>query len=66
MPPEKMDSAIRAVGRTPWQRTTLYGDVPAERRVAGRAAAPLADIRLPAAGKRARVGSRAKAAAMAG
>lgn len=62
MPPERMEIAIRAVRRTPWQRTTLYGDVPSERRAVGRQAAPLADVRLPAAGKRARTGSRAEAA----
>ena len=25
MPPERMEEAIRAIGRTPRQRTTLYG-----------------------------------------
>ena len=32
LPPEAMEEAIRALGRTPRQRTTLYGDPPDERR----------------------------------
>jgi FO synthase len=32
MPPERMEEAIRAIGRTPRQRTTLYGTPAAERR----------------------------------
>jgi FO synthase len=32
MPPEAMEALIRANGRTPRQRTTLYADAPAERR----------------------------------
>ncbi len=43
MPPEAMEALIRANGRTPRQRTTLYGDAPAERRAASFAAAPLAE-----------------------
>jgi FO synthase len=31
MTPARMESIIRSIGRTPRQRTTLYGDVPAER-----------------------------------
>jgi FO synthase len=31
MPPERMEEAIRAIGRVPRQRTTLYGTPPAER-----------------------------------
>jgi FO synthase len=31
MPPERMEAAIRAIGRVPRQRTTLYGEPPAER-----------------------------------
>jgi FO synthase len=31
MPPEAMEAAIRAAGRVPRQRTTLYGEPPAER-----------------------------------
>src|SRR4029079_10769637 len=42
MPPEAMEALIRANGRTARQRTTLYGDAPAERRAASFAAASLA------------------------
>ncbi len=42
MTPARMEALIRGVGREPLQRTTLYADAPAERRVAARAAAPLA------------------------
>jgi len=41
MPPEAMEEAIRAVGRSPRQRTTLYGCAPAERTAASFGAAPL-------------------------
>ena len=34
MPPEQMEALIRADGRMPRQRTTLYGDAPDERRAA--------------------------------
>jgi len=43
MPPEAMEALIRDAGRTPRQRTTLYGEVPAERRAASFGAAPLAE-----------------------
>ncbi|HKC21650.1 MAG TPA: 5-amino-6-(D-ribitylamino)uracil--L-tyrosine 4-hydroxyphenyl transferase CofH [Gaiellaceae bacterium] len=43
LPPEAMEELIRAAGRTPRQRTTLYGEVPAERRAASFAAPPLAE-----------------------
>jgi FO synthase len=43
MPPERMEEAIRAAGRVPRQRTTLYGMPPAERTQASFGAAPLAD-----------------------
>jgi FO synthase len=43
MPPEQMEEAIRAIGRVPHQRTTLYGDAPAERRRASLGAPPLAE-----------------------
>jgi FO synthase len=43
LPPEAMERLIRANGRTPRQRTTLYADAPAERRAASFAAAPLAE-----------------------
>jgi FO synthase len=43
LPPEGMEAAIRAVGRTPRQRTTLYGEPPADRRQASFGAPPLAE-----------------------
>jgi FO synthase len=43
MPPERMEELIRASGRTPRQRTTLYGEPPGERRSASFGAAPLAE-----------------------
>jgi FO synthase len=43
MPPEGMEAMIRAAGRIPRQRTTLYGDVPEERRRASFGAPPLAE-----------------------
>jgi FO synthase len=42
MPPEQMEATIRSIGREPWQRTTLYGDVRHERSAASFGAAPLA------------------------
>src|SRR4051812_16465015 len=39
-PPEAMEELIRTAGRTPRQRTTLYGEVPEERRAASFGAAP--------------------------
>jgi FO synthase len=42
MPPERMESLIRALGREPAQRTTLYGGPPAERIAATFGAPPLA------------------------
>ena len=42
-PPEAMEDLIRSAGRIPRQRTTLYGDVPEDRRQASFAAAPLAE-----------------------
>jgi FO synthase len=41
--PEGMEALIRASGRVPRQRTTLYGDAPVERRAASFGAAPLAE-----------------------
>jgi FO synthase len=41
--PEAMEALIRASGRIPRQRTTLYADAPAERRTASFAAAPLTE-----------------------
>jgi FO synthase len=42
-PPESMEELIRSAGRSPRQRTTLYGDVSEERRLASFGAAPLAE-----------------------
>ena len=41
--PEQMEALIRASGRVPRQRTTLYADVPAERRRASFGAPPCAE-----------------------
>jgi FO synthase len=46
-PPERMEEVIRAAGRTPRQRTTLYADAPRERVAASFAAAPLAPADPP-------------------
>ena len=54
-PPAAMEEAIRSLGRTPRQRTTLYEDAPAERRLASMHAAPLAEVVLTPAAKLARV-----------
>jgi FO synthase len=43
MPPEAMEALIRASGRTPRQRTTLYADSSEERRAASFGASPLAE-----------------------
>ena len=42
--PERMDTLIASIGRTPRQRTTLYKDVPADRRLASYGAAELAPL----------------------
>src|SRR3954453_2747815 len=47
MPPERMEALIRASGRTPRQRTTLYADAPPERVGASFGAAPLAEPTNP-------------------
>ena len=47
MPPERMEAMIRAAGRIPRQRTTLYGDPPEERVRASFDAAPLAEPSNP-------------------
>jgi FO synthase len=41
--PEAMEATIRAIARTPRQRTTLYADAPPERREASFGAAPLVE-----------------------
>jgi FO synthase len=43
LPPERMEALIRWAGRHPRQRTTVYGDAPAERVRASFGAAPLAE-----------------------
>jgi FO synthase len=43
LPPEQMEEAIRAAGRRPRQRTTLYGTPPADRVAASFGAPPLAE-----------------------
>jgi FO synthase len=49
MPPDDMETLIRAQGRTPRQRTTLYGDAPEDRYAASFDAAPLLEpINTPA------------------
>jgi FO synthase len=45
--PEGMDSAIRAIGRSPQQRTTLYGEPPPEQQRRSFGASPLAEPRNP-------------------
>ncbi len=52
--PELMEAQIRAAGRQPRMRTTLYGDVAPERRHAAFNAAPLAEVRGASAGKKQR------------
>ena len=42
-PPEVLEAAIRALGRTPRQRTTLYGEPPAEQVERSFGAPPLAE-----------------------
>jgi FO synthase len=48
-PPEAMEAAIRAIGRTPSQRTTLYGEPPCDRIAASFGAAPLEEPLNPPA-----------------
>jgi FO synthase len=49
MPPEAMEELISGIGRTPRQRTTLYGDAPPARKAASFAAAPLTEpVNTPA------------------
>ena len=47
MPPERMEEAIRALGRTPRQRTTLYGTPEPDRTRLSFGAPPLAEPRNP-------------------
>ena len=46
LPPAEMERIITSIGRIPRQRTTLYADVPAERRGAWADAAPLLPLVL--------------------
>jgi FO synthase len=57
MAPERMEALIAGLGRTPRQRTTLYGPVPAERRIASLAAPPLEAASQTPAAKRSRRGT---------
>jgi FO synthase len=41
MPPTEMEALIRSLGRSPQQRTTLYGDPPIPQQIASFTAAPL-------------------------
>ncbi len=60
LPPERMDALIRAIGREPRQRTTLYADVPDDRRLASYEAAPLAPVVLTPPARRTRAAAPAK------
>jgi FO synthase len=42
--PMRMEHEIRAAGRVPLQRTTLYGEAPPERRERARGASPLTPV----------------------
>jgi FO synthase len=46
-PPERMEAVIRAAGRTPVQRTTLYGEPPSRQVLRSFNAAPLAPTDAP-------------------
>ena len=70
-PPEAIEALVEGLGRTPVQRTTLYGRAPAARRAAAQDAAPLAPVvnaparryeRRAAAGDLVRPGLQASAA----
>ena len=45
LPPQTMTALIESIGRTPRQRTTLYGEPAAERRQAAADAPPLTPVR---------------------
>jgi FO synthase len=51
--PERMDALIAALGRRPRQRTTLYADAPAGRRLASYRAPALAPLQLQSRAERA-------------
>ena len=44
LPPRLMHELIAEIGRVPYQRTTPYGEAPAERVAASFCAAPLAEV----------------------
>jgi len=48
LPPQRMEALIRAAGRTPRQRTTLYEDPPADRAGLGLRAPALQPLRRAA------------------
>ena len=47
LPPRAMEELIRELGRVPYQRTTVYGEAPAERVAASFRAPPLAETVNP-------------------
>lgn len=49
LPPKRMEALICAAGRIPRQRTTLYGEPPAERLGLALQAPPLQPLRSPVA-----------------
>lgn len=56
MPPERMERMIRAAGRVPRPRTTLYGVAPPSQVARAFAAAPMSEVVQTPAGKHAHVG----------
>jgi FO synthase len=58
MPPIAMEALIRSIGRVPRQRTTLYGEAPAEQQRRAFAAPLLAPVEQTPAGRNARIGGR--------
>jgi len=54
LPPEAMEALIRSIGRQPRQRTTLYGEPPAEQRRRSFGAPPLLELIQPALPRRER------------
>ena len=62
LPPEEMEHLIRQLGRTPLQRSTLYGDVPPEHRARAFDAAPLEPLVMTPPKRRQRAQAYANAA----
>ena len=56
LPPQAMEALIREIGRLPGQRTTVYGEAPAERTQASFRAAPLSEPVNPPPRRRERSG----------